>query len=113
MEGLPDERCALVGELVQVLEMVRQFDAHMAAQLGSGGEERCQALVAAMRASMDRSVHIARSFYAEANGRLPVFGGQPDSPPSGCGGGSPLSAGSDQAGDSRGRGTAASPCKKR
>ncbi|TVU35714.1 EcWRKY-54, partial [Eragrostis curvula] len=105
MEGIAEERCALVGELVQVLEMVRKLDAHMA-----GGEEQCRALVATMRASIDRSVLIARSCCAEA-GR--VFGGhQPESSPSG-GDGSPRSGGSDQAGDSRGRGNAAGHCKKR
>jgi hypothetical protein len=117
MEGLPEERCTiLVGELVQVLEMVRQLDGHMSGQLAGGGDEQCRALVATMRASIDRSVHIAKSFvYAEADGRLPVFGGlQPaESPPSGGGDGSPLSAGSDQAGDYRGRGNAAGQCNKK
>ncbi|KAK3161457.1 hypothetical protein QOZ80_1BG0077360 [Eleusine coracana subsp. coracana] len=116
MEGVSwEERCGLVGELTQVLEMVRQLDAHMTA---GGGEERCRALVATMRASIDRSVRIARSCCDER--LLPVFVGPPESPPSGGGGGgggggSPTSAGSDQAGDFRGRGNnaAVGQCKKR
>lgn len=113
MEGVSSDqqrRSLLVGELVQVLEMVRQLDADMTTggnQLGA--EERCRALVATMRASIDRSVHIARSCCAEQ--ATPVFG-QPESPPSG-GGGSPISAGSDQAVESRGRGNGAGQCKKR
>ncbi|XP_062216907.1 transcription factor WRKY19-like [Phragmites australis] len=110
MEGLSEERCALVAELVQVLEMARQLEAHMAGQQGGvavAGGERCRALASTMRAAIDRCLHIARSCCAE--GRLPA--GQPESPPSG-GDGSPRSAGSDQAGDSRGHCNAAGQCKK-
>ena len=31
MEGMSEEKCALVAELVRVLEMVRQLEAHTAA----------------------------------------------------------------------------------
>ncbi|RLN22462.1 putative WRKY transcription factor 53 [Panicum miliaceum] len=113
MEGMSEEKCALVAELVRVLEMVRQLDAHMAGQqrqqggggrgAAAGGEQRCRALVCTMRDSIDRAVHMAMSSCA---------GGQPESPPSGRDG-SPRSAGSDQAGDFRGRGNAAGQCKKR
>ncbi|KAL6614814.1 hypothetical protein ACP70R_037084 [Stipagrostis hirtigluma subsp. patula] len=114
MEASPGNRCAdgrsaLVGELVQVLQTVRQLEAHLALQ--EGGGERSRALVSAMRASVDRSVLIARSCSSEM-GRLPA-GKTPESPPSGGDGGSPRSAGSDQAADSRGRGNAAGQCKKR
>ncbi|KAL6842692.1 hypothetical protein ACP4OV_027536 [Aristida adscensionis] len=112
MEGSSEERCALVAELAQVLETVGQLEAHLQLQGGAaaaaGGGDRSRALVSTMRASIDRSVHIARSCCAE--GRL--TGTTPESPPSG-GDGSPRSAGSDHAGDSRGRGNAAGQCKKR
>ncbi|PUZ55530.1 hypothetical protein GQ55_5G220100 [Panicum hallii var. hallii] len=103
--GMSEEKSALVAELVRVLEMVRQLEAHMAGQQQqqAGGEQRCRALVRTMRDSIDRAVHMAMSSCA---------GGQPESPPSG-GDGSPRSAGSDQAGDFRGRGNAAGQCKKR
>ncbi|GJM93684.1 hypothetical protein PR202_ga10266 [Eleusine coracana subsp. coracana] len=86
---------------------------------GGRREERCRALVATMRASIDRSVRIARSCCDER--LLPVFVGPPESPPSGgvvvaaAAAGSPTSAGSDQAGDFRGRGNnaAVGQCKKR
>jgi len=108
MEGMSEDKCALVAELVRVLEMVRQLEAHTAGQQGgaaAGGEQRCRALVCTMRDSIDRAVHMAMSCCAA--------GGQPESPPSGGDGGSPRSAGSDQAGDFRGRGNAAGQCKKR
>ncbi|CAO2198252.1 unnamed protein product [Urochloa humidicola] len=118
MEGMSEEKCALVAELVRVLDMVRQLEAHMAAgqqqqQQGgggaaAGGDQRCRALVCSMRESIDRAVHMAMSCCA-ADGRA-VAGGQPESPPSG-GDGSPRSGGSD--GDFRGRGNAAGQCKKR
>ena len=120
MEGVPEEKCALVTELVQVLEMARQLETHMMAvqqqqqqQQGGGaggGDQRCRALVSTMRASIDRAVHMAVSCCAE--GRPGVGAGRPESPPSG-GDGSPRSGGSDQAGDFRGRGNAAGQCKKR
>jgi len=108
MEGMSEDKCALVAELVRVLEMVRQLEAHTAGQQGgaaAGGEQRCRALVCTMRDSIDRAVHMAMSCCAA--------GGQPESPPPGGDGGSPRSAGSDQAGDFRGRGNAAGQCKKR
>ncbi|XP_062206388.1 transcription factor WRKY19-like [Phragmites australis] len=110
MEGSSEERCFLVRNLVQVLEMARQVEAHMAGQLDctAAGGEQCRALVSTMRASIDRAVQIASSCFPE--GRLAV--GLPESPPSG-GDGSPRSAGSYQAGESRGRGNEAGQCKKR
>lgn len=122
MEGAPEEKCALVAELVQVLEMARQLETRMAAvqqqqqQQGGGGagggaaDQRCRALVTTMRASIDRAVHMAVSCCAEGR---PGAGQPPESPPSGGDGGSPRSGGSDQAGDFRGRGNAAGQCKKR
>ncbi|XP_066309320.1 transcription factor WRKY19-like [Miscanthus floridulus] len=120
MESVPEEKCALVAELVQVLEMARQLETHMAAvqqqqqQQGGGGagggDQRCRALVSTMRASIDRAVHMAVSCCAE--GRPGAGAGQPESPPSG-GDGSPRSGGSDQVGEIRGRGNAAGQCKKR
>ncbi|CAO2178939.1 unnamed protein product [Urochloa humidicola] len=112
MEGMSEEKCALVAELVRVLDMVRQIEAHMAGQqqqggAAAGGDQRCRALVCSMRESIDRAVHMATSCCA-ADGR--PAGGQPESPPSG-GDGSPRSGGSD--GDFRGRGNAAGQCKKR
>ncbi|CAO1948450.1 unnamed protein product [Urochloa humidicola] len=110
MEGMSEEKCALVEELVRVMDMVRQLEAHMAAagqQQGgaaAGGDQRCRALVSTMRDSIDRAVHMAMSFCAAA-------GGQPESSPSG-GDGSPRSGGSVD-GDFRGRGNAAGQCKKR
>ncbi|RCV26494.1 hypothetical protein SETIT_5G249900v2 [Setaria italica] len=115
MEGImSEEKCALVSELVRVLEMVRQLEEHMAGQqqqggvggAAAGGDLRCRALVCTMRDSIDRAVHMAMSSCADGRG------GQPESPPSG-GDGSPRSAGSDQGGDFRGRGNAAGQCKKR
>jgi hypothetical protein len=111
MEGImSEEKCALVAELVRVLEMVRQLEEHMAGQqqqqgaaAAVGGDQRCRDLVCTMRDSIDRAVHMAC-----ADGR----GGQPESPPSG-GDGSPRSGGSDQGGEFRGRGNAAGLCKKR
>ncbi|WVZ69419.1 hypothetical protein U9M48_018207 [Paspalum notatum var. saurae] len=133
MEGVPEDKCALVSELVQVLEMVRQLEAHMAAAAGQAGhhqlqgggggcggdqQQRCRALVTAMRAAIDRAVHMAMTASAccAAEGRRPAagHGGHPESPPSG-GDGSPRSAGSDQE-FPRGRGNNAaggSQCKKR
>ncbi|PWZ34683.1 putative WRKY transcription factor 41 [Zea mays] len=111
MEGVPDEKCALVAELVQVLEMARHLETRMAVLQqqggGAGGEhQQCRALVSTMRASIDRAVHLAVSCRAEA--------ARPESPPSG-GDGSPRSGsgGSDQAGEFRGRGNATGQCKKR
>jgi hypothetical protein len=112
MEGVPEEKCAVVAELMQVLEMARRLETHMAVQLqqqqggggaGGGADQRCRALVSTMRASIDRAVHMAVSCCA---------GQAPESPPSG-GDGSPRSGGSDQAGEFRGRGNAAGQCKKR
>lgn len=106
MEGVPDEKCALVAELMQVLEMARHLETRMAVLQqqggGAGGEhQQCRALVSTMRACIDRAV----SCCAE---------GRPDSPPSG-GDGSPRSGVSDQAGGEfrAGRGNAAGQCKKR
>ncbi|CAO2165789.1 unnamed protein product [Urochloa humidicola] len=110
MEGMSEEKCALVAELVRVLDMVRQLEAHMAGQQQQQQQQedqRCRALVCSMRESIDRAVHMAMSCCA-ADGR--PAGGQPESPPSG-GDGSPRSGGSD--GDFRGRGNAAGQCKKR
>jgi hypothetical protein len=111
MEGVPDEKCALVAELMQVLEMARHLETRMAVLQqqggGAGGEhQQCRALVSTMRASIDRAVHLAVSCRAEA--------ARPESPPSG-GDGSPRSGsgGSDQAGEFRGRGNATGQCKKR
>ncbi|CAL4962290.1 unnamed protein product [Urochloa decumbens] len=118
MEGMSEEKCALVTELMRVLEMVRQLEAHMAAaagqqQQGGGaaaeGDQRCRALVCTMRDSIDRAVHMAMSCCAAD--RRAAAGGQPESPPSG-GDGSPRSGGSVD-GDFRGRGNAAGQCKKR
>nr|CAB3477809.1 unnamed protein product [Digitaria exilis] len=119
MEGMSEEKCALVAELMRVLEMVRQLEAHMSSQhqqqhggggaAAGGGDQRCRALVCTMRESIDRAMRMAMSCCADV-GRAAVAG-QPDSPPSG-GDGSPRSAGSDQAGDFRGRGNAAGQCKK-
>nr|CAB3473778.1 unnamed protein product [Digitaria exilis] len=123
MEGMPEEKCALVAELMRVLERVRQLEAHMASQhhhqqqggggggggAAAGGDHRSRALVCTMRESIDRAMRMAMSCCA--NGRAAIAG-QPDSPPSG-GDGSPRSGGSDQAGDFRGRGNAAGQCKKR
>ncbi|KAF8675836.1 hypothetical protein HU200_047327 [Digitaria exilis] len=122
MEGMPEEKCALVAELMRVLERVRQLEAHMASQhhhqqqggggggggAAAGGDHRSRALVCTMRESIDRAMRMAMSCCA--NGRAAIAG-QPDSPPSG-GDGSPRSGGSDQAGDFRGRGNAAGQCKK-
>uniref|UniRef100_A0ACD5VHW6 Uncharacterized protein n=1 Tax=Avena sativa TaxID=4498 RepID=A0ACD5VHW6_AVESA len=96
------ERCALATELAQVLDAVRQLEAHMGVKGGSDdGGERCRALVSSMRSSIDRSIHIAMSSCCA-----------PESPPSAEG--SPRSGGSDQAADSRCRGAnAAGQCKKR
>ncbi|OEL36861.1 putative WRKY transcription factor 41 [Dichanthelium oligosanthes] len=121
MEGMSEEKCALVAELVRMLDMVRQLEAHMAGtgqqqQQGggggaaAGGDQRCRALVWTMRGSIDRAVHMAMSCCAD--GRRAAGGQLPESPPSG-GDGSPRSAGSDQAGDFRGRGNAAGQCKKK
>ena len=109
MEGVPDEKCALVAELMQVLEMARHLETRMAVLQqqggGAGGEhQQCRALLSTMRASIDRAVHLAMSCRAEA--------ARPESPPSG-GDGSPHSGGSDQAGEFRGRGNATGQCKKR
>ncbi|XP_008675263.1 WRKY transcription factor 72A [Zea mays] len=108
MEGVPDEKCALVAELVQVLEMARHLETRMAVlqQQGGGEHQQCRALLSTMRASIDRAVHLAVSCRAEA--------ARPESPPSG-GDGSPRSGsgGSDQAGEVRGRGNATGQCKKR
>jgi len=118
MEGVPEEKCAVVAELMQVLEMARRLETHMAVQLqqqqggggaGGGADQRCRALVSTMRASIDRAVHMAVSCCA---GGRPGAGQAPESPPSG-GDGSPRSGGSDQAGEFRGRGNAAGQCKKR
>lgn len=114
---MSEEKCALVAELMRVLEMARQLEAHMASQqqqqggggAAAGGDHRCRAIVCTMRDSIDRAVRMAMSCCA-ADGRAAV--GQPESPPSG-GDGSPRSGGSDHAGDFRGRGNAAGQCKKR
>lgn len=108
---MSEEKCALVAELMRVLEMARQLEAHMASQqqqqggggAAAGGDHRCRALVCTMRDSIDTAVRMAMSCCA-ADGRAAVIG-QPESPPS--------SGGSDQAGDFRGRGNAAGQCKKR
>jgi hypothetical protein len=96
------ERCALATELAQVLDTVRQLEAHMGVKGGADdGGERCRALVSSMRSSVDRSIHIAMASCCA-----------PESPPSAEG--SPRSGGSDQAADSLcGRANAAGQCKKR
>ncbi|KAJ1284591.1 hypothetical protein BS78_03G216600 [Paspalum vaginatum] len=114
MEGVAEDKCALVAELVQVLELVRQLEAHMAAGQGGGGDQRCRALVTSVRAAIDRAVHMATVASCCAAGRRATAGhGHPDSPPRSGGGGdgSPRSAGSDQ--QAAGGNAAAGQCKKR
>ncbi|KAM3331425.1 hypothetical protein ACQJBY_027422 [Aegilops geniculata] len=90
-----EERCALATELAQVLDTVRQLEAHMGVKGGADRGETCRALVSSMRSSVDRSIHIAMSSCC-------VVLGAPESPPSADG--SPRSGGSDQAADSPCRG---------
>lgn len=104
-----EERCALATELAQVLDTVRQLEAHMGVKGGANGGETCRALVSSMRSSVDRSIRIAMSSCC-VEGRVL---GAPESPPPSADG-SPRSGGSDQAADSRCRGAdAAGQYKKR
>lgn len=106
---LMEERCALATELAQVLDTVRQLEAHMGVKGGANGGETCRALVSSMRSSVDRSIRIAMSSCC-VEGRVL---GAPESPPPSADG-SPRSGGSDQAADSRCRGAdAAGQYKKR
>ncbi|KAG8077430.1 hypothetical protein GUJ93_ZPchr0007g4507 [Zizania palustris] len=115
MEGSSsDGRCALAAELAQVLQVVRQLEAHLGgggvavAAPAAGADERCRALVSSMRSSIDKSISIARSCCVEGRPMLPADAGTPESPPSADG-----SAGSDHGSDSRCRANATGQCKKR
>ncbi|CAD6237627.1 unnamed protein product [Miscanthus lutarioriparius] len=110
MEAVPEEKCPLVAELVQVLEMARQLETHMAAVQQQQQQQGAAVPEEGTSGAGRSAVHMAVSCCAE--GRPGAGAGQPVSPPSG-GDGSPRSGGSDQVGEFRGRGNAAGQCKKR
>jgi len=103
MEGLSSSESGryaeLATELAQVLDAVRELEAHMG---GADKGEACRALVSTMRSSVDRSIHIAMSPCCVL--------GAPESPPPSADG----SPRSDLAADSRCRAAhAAAHSKKR